>query len=157
MRSKNFQHRTNAVFALLASCLIAVAANAQSCSVSGSLAFGDYTPLLTVHADGLGAMQVTCTGLVTNTPIQISMSASGNGAMTPRAFSGAGSTLGYQLYREPSRTSVWGDGAFGQPLSVNLSPANASVRVPVYGRIFKDQFNFNGAVVSDSLTVTLSF
>jgi spore coat protein U-like protein len=67
--------------------------------------------------------------------------------------SNAGGTLGYQLYRNSSRTQVWGTGANAQ--QVQLLQAGAG-NIPVYGSIPGGQAAAAGSY-TDTVNVTLTF
>jgi spore coat protein U-like protein len=57
-----------------------------------------------------------------------------------RKMSGpGGAVLYYQLYTDPARTLVWGDGTFGSAPNFDLNQSNPSQTLTVYARILPDQ------------------
>lgn len=88
--------------------------------------------------------------------VQISISA-GNGSSFNRYMAGTGDRLHYNVYLDPQRQIVWGDGTGGtQFYSEHAQPNNHVVVVPVYGRIAGAQDVSAGTYV-DRLVVTLDF
>ena len=66
-----------------------------------------------------------------------------------------GNTLTYNLYTDPSRTQVWGDGTGGSNVS-NGSGSGAAQTINVYGRISSGQTVPTGTY-TDTITVTINF
>lgn len=88
--------------------------------------------------------------------VQISISP-GNGGGFNRYMTGTGDLLHYNVYLDPQRQSVWGDGTGGtQFYTEHAQPNNHVVVVPVYGRVAGAQDVLAGAY-SDRLVVTLDF
>jgi spore coat protein U-like protein len=88
--------------------------------------------------------------------VQISLSTGGSGSFN-RHMNGAGEHLNYNLFLDPQRQTVWGDGTAGTRFySEHAQPNNHVVTVPVYGRIFGAQDVGAGSYV-DQLIVTLDF
>ena len=139
------------------------AAASHTCLVSSlPVSFGVYDPLSASALNGTGQVSVTCTlllGSSDSVAYSIQLSAGGAGTYSPRQMSGVGSTLNYNLYRDASRTLVWGDGAGG---TVNASDSYTLGLVPelrsyvVYGRIDSGQ-GATAGVYADSVLVTLDF
>jgi spore coat protein U-like protein len=88
--------------------------------------------------------------------VQISLSA-GHAGRFNRYMSGPGDRLDYNLYMDPQRQTVWGDGTGGTRVySARAQFDNHLVTVPVYGRIFGAQ-DIRAGIYLDSLIVTLDF
>jgi spore coat protein U-like protein len=66
-----------------------------------------------------------------------------------------GYILDYNLYTDPNRMVVWGDGISG--VTVSGSGTGSTVDHPVYGRIPGGQTGAYIGSYSDTITVTLSF
>ena len=114
MRPTALGAATAALLLLMLALPGAARAQGVTCTVSATpVAFGQYLPVVTTPDDSTGSISVSCT---TGAPIQFigySITLSGGGSGNPaarRMLSGA-SQLGYQLYRDAARTSVWGNTA----------------------------------------------
>ena len=138
-----------AVSRLSAACLMfgASAAAAAECNVSPqAVSFGNYDPLGGSAVDGVGNVNVSCD---VQTGFTVSLG-TGNGTVEDRRMTAPASQLAYNLYTDPSRLIVWGDGGSG------LSSVGTNVDLTVYGRIPGAQ-NVQASVYVDSVTVTVSF
>lgn len=124
----------------------------EACAISGStLDFGTYTGGQQNALNGQG--QISYTGCAAGTlVIDFDGGASGD-VQARRMASNAGGTLGYQLYRNSSRTQVWGSGSNAQ--QVQLLQAGAG-NIPVYGTIPGGQAAAAGSY-TDTVNVTLTF
>lgn len=139
-------------------------AQTGSCSVTAqSVAFGAYNPLSATALSSTGSVTVNCqllTGLSLTENYVVSLSSGSSGQFTSRRMSSGANTLNYNLYRELTHTTVWGDGSAGSFTvsdSVVLLPLVPSSRTyTVYGVIAAGQ---NAAVGSylDTISVTLNF
>lgn len=141
---------------LLSTLLLLLASTAQSaCSVNPtSVAFGVYSPFSVTPTDTAGTLRVTCDTVTTG--YTILLSAGGAGSYSPRRLSGSGYLLSYNLYTDPLRTTVWGDGSGG---TVNVAGAFAlagAIDHTVYGRITAGQ-NVGAGAYADTITVTINF
>ena len=68
-----------------------------------------------------------------------------------------GERLSYNLYIDPQRQTVWGDGTGGTRVySEHAQPNNHVVAVPVYGRVFGAQ-DVGAGTYLDNVIVTLDF
>jgi spore coat protein U-like protein len=126
----------------------------SSCGVTANdMAFGNYDPVDTSPLDAATTIDVICTN---GTPYIVSLDPGiGSGAtIAARKMSSGGDTLTYSLYRDASRTLVW-----GQTNSVN-NVAGAGVgavqSLNVYGRAPTNQTAPVGSY-SDTVTVTVSY
>lgn len=138
---------------MLAGCVLIGGAGpswAGTCSLSAiGLSFGDYDVFATLPVEITGSVTVTCTEV---TQYSISLSA-GAGVFDPRSMSGAFSTVAYNLYLDPGRVTVWGDGSPGTSI---LSDTAIGGTYTVYGRIPAGQNAFFGSYM-DSIVVTLTY
>jgi spore coat protein U-like protein len=134
-------------------CLLAVAAptaHSAGCSVSTvGLNFGNYDVFSTLDNDITGSINVTCQ---TSTSYSISLS-SGTGTYASRTMMSAGNLLSYNLYLDPTRLTIWGDGSAGTG-TVNSTGITGSSTV--YGRIPARQ-NAVVGIYADVVIVTVTF
>ncbi len=121
----------------------------SSCTIEGgTLDFGDYVTGQLGDLDGVGEITLTnCEGQVT-----IAMDGGTNGSVAARKMANAGSTLDYQLYRDPSRSQIWGEG--GQAFVGQILASQATLQV--FGRIPGGQSVPPGTYV-DTVNITLTF
>lgn len=130
--------------------VLAAPASAVTCTVTAQgVAFGGYDTLSSSPTDSVGNVQVLCL-----TPISFTVSLdAGSGTYTQRIMTGGADQLGYNLYTDASRVTVWGDG-LGATSSV--SATGVTVDLPVYGRIPAQQ-NVPANSYGDTITVTVSY
>lgn len=120
------------------------------CSINVTdLSFGEYDVFSTLAADITGALSVSCDA---DTPFQVALGA-GSGTFTTRQMHNGPNVLIYNLYTDPTRLSIWGDGSPGTSL---LSTSGTGATYTVYGRIPARQ-NVSAGSYSDTITVTLTF
>lgn len=127
-------------------------AHAAGCTVTTSgLNFGSYDVFSSINDDITATIDVNCPS---GTGYSIWLS-SGSGSFASRALTNGPYVLGYNLYLDPTRLTIWGDGSSGTG-TVSGTGAGANVGTPVYGRIPAGQ---NAAVGSyaDVITVTVTF
>ena len=124
----------------------------EACAISGStLDFGTYTGGQQNALNGQG--QISYSGCAAGTLVIDFDGGTGGDVQARRMASNAGGTLGYQLYRNSSRTQVWGIGANAQQVQL-LQPGAGSI--PVYGSIPGGQAAAAGSY-ADTVNVTLTF
>lgn len=151
--------------ALLALCLAPGAGmGATSCSVaSGNLAFGAYDVFGTTNLDSSAALVVTCrrAGGPPNSTLSIAIGPSASsGAIASRRLRTAGGAdfLGYNLFRDATRTAVWGNTAGVDTMVQTISvPNNGSIQVSttIFGRIPAGQ-DVRMGTYSDSVTISVT-
>lgn len=132
---------------------VGVSATVQAtCSVSASpLAFGTYN---SAQLDGSTNLSVSCTNGTTYT-IGLDAGAGTGATTTARELTGpASATLGYTLYSDAGRTSVWGANT-GTDTVAGTGNGSAQT-ISVYGRIPLGQLPTPGAY-SDVVTATLTY
>ena len=136
-----------------------------SCSMSATTtSFGVYNPLSATPQDGAGSVTVSCKGLL-GLPIHIldgytiRLSTGSSGSYATRQMVGLGYQLGYNLYTNPGRTTVWGDGSGGTAVLsyatiVDLFPYAQTYSI--YGRITAGQ-NVPPGSYADTIVVTIDY
>ena len=150
----------------LALCIVAGAANATPfCRVvsAGGLAFGNYDPLSPVPNDTSVTVRVACDGHGTaeSVMLDIGLGTGGNSGSTHGRRMGhtSGSdSLQYDLFRDPGRSSVWGNTSGLDTVTRMLDvPAQgtASVTFTIYARAPAHQ-DVRAGSYSDSVQLTLS-
>lgn len=131
----------------------------SSCNVSGTtLNFGStIDPLGTaVPLDAASTLTVTCSN---TTPYAVSLNAGTNAGgasnFSARTLKSGSNTLGYQLYLDSGRTTVWGDGTASSSTKSGTGSGSAQT-LQVYGRIP----TLSGVVpgtYTDTVTVTITY
>ena len=121
---------------------------AVTCNVqSNGVAFGAYDTLGLAPLDGVGNIHISCDAA---TSFTIGLG-SGSGSYQQRSMTGGPSRLQYNLYRDSSRLSAWGEG-----LGNDVSATGINVDSTVYGRIPARQ-NVTAGVYVDTIAVTISY
>jgi spore coat protein U-like protein len=138
-----------------AAALIALAgwasAASGACSVSPSgVHFGVYDPSSGTALDGAGNIAVTCTTLTTFT---VSLS-TGTGNYSQRRMTSGPGSLNYNLYVDPVRLLVWGDGTGGSQTVPSIFVLGANL--PIYGRLPARQSPRAGTYL-DTIVVTVTY
>lgn len=120
--------------------------------------FGIYMPLQSAPLDVTGSITVRCMAQPGSYAVTLGPGTSGD--FTARTLSaGAAGVLLYNLFRDPARVQIWGDGT---PPTFTVAGSRASrgrpteTNHPLYGRIFPDQAPEPG-VYTDNLLVTVLF
>lgn len=157
---------------ILHAALLAAAGHAcgAGCTVSSSgLAFGQYQPL--TFGGKLGSAAVTsdatisvaCTGIVSGGPYTITLgpSVAGSGDRIGTRYMSnpaGGPDMAFNVYLDPSYTSVWGDGiTAGAVLQGSIAPGDSNQSWTVYGRIPGGQNTLTPGNYSAALTITISY
>lgn len=130
------------------------------CNVSTTgVNFGSYDILSSVPTDSTGSIIVSCNGNVPSVTILIGASPN-SGTFWPRDMrSGLSPSymLAYNLYADPGRSAVWGDGTLGtQTVIIQPVTKRTVYTETVYARIPAKQDIYYGPY-SDSLTVTINW
>ena len=134
---------------------------AAVCEVSATgVAFGGYDAISDGHVDTLGTITVTCTGTAGD-PVTLDLALSaGNGTFSGRHMTDGSHTMLYNLYKDPSRSQVWGDGTGGTGTVTDAFTMGSSTEVKsytVYGRIFGSQNQLVVQSYTDNVMVTLAY
>lgn len=130
--------------------LAARPALAASCTVSSSgVAFGAYDPTDAADTRGTGTVRLSC-----DASVSASVALSGGGGSTiDHAMSNGVSQLGYALYADAQRSTIWGDGTGG---SQTVSFDGTAVDHAIYGAIPARQRVTAGSY-TDTITLTVSY
>lgn len=137
---------------LLATTLLGASLSAwpATCSVSTTgVNFGSYDVFSNVNSDGAGSVSVSCDAAASYS-IAIS---SGNGPYALRLMVSGTHQLAYNLYRDASRSTIWGDGTGG---SAVVSGSGTGATHTVYGRIPSRQNVYAGSY-SDNIVVIVTY
>jgi spore coat protein U-like protein len=132
------------------------------CNVSSTgVAYGVYDPNSSSPTNAAGNIHVFCTVLVVSvlSQINISLSTGGSGTFASRKMSGGTDQLNYNLYKDASHTTVWGDGTGGTGIFTDnllIAVLGTSVDHTIYGSIPAGQYVSAGSY-SDTITVTVEF
>ena len=141
---------------------------ATVCSVQTlGVAFGSYEIVVPSPTDANGSIELVCT--YEPTPggppplIAVYFSAGSSGNLNDRRMNSATDVLRYNLYTDPARTQIWGDGTGGtsfQTAQIRVGPgvgnATRSELFTIYGRIPPLQ-SVDSGTYSDTIVVTVEF
>jgi spore coat protein U-like protein len=121
-----------------------------------SVNFGSYDIFSTTPTDSTGAVSVYCNqeNLIT---ASIGPSAT-SGSFNPRQMRLSTGTdlMDYNLYRDTSRTQIWGDGTGGTFMVSGAVARKGTANYTVYGRIPAGQ-DISAGLYMETLTVTLTW
>jgi spore coat protein U-like protein len=134
-------------------------AHAINCRVTlVAMNFGIYTPLTTTHVDVMGQVNLRCQAQPGSFTVTISTGVSGDHTLRTM-LSATADILNYNLYRDASRTQIWGDGS---PPTFTVSGVRpnrgrpTTYNYPIYGRVFANQAP-NAGIYNDDPLVTVLF
>jgi len=130
---------------------------AQSCDINVTpMAFGSLDGFPATVVDSAGSVNINCDPQVSYL-IRMDAGRNSNGGFTVRKMIllGGSETMEYNLYRDSSRTMIWGDGTGGSSIVTGMG-AGVTQDVPVYGRIHAGQ-NLMAGKYTDSITVTVEW
>ena len=132
------------------------AAAQGSCTISvTSVSFGSYNVFNTSALDSSGSITYNCNNKANG--ISISLGKGSSSTFSPRTMTKGAEALGYNLYMDASRTSVWGDGTPGTSVYSRTNPPNNSnVSLPIYGRVGAAQ-DVSAGTYSDTVLATINF
>lgn len=110
-----------------------------SCTVSADpLSFGSLSPLMG-PVDAVGEIEVSCIGLTTALDsISLRLSTGVSGTYASRQLRNGVNVLPYNLYSDPARTVVWGNGTGGSSeleVQNQFSLITWTTSAPVYARV----------------------
>jgi spore coat protein U-like protein len=125
-----------------------------------SISFGNYNVFSSTPADTVGTITVNCGRRVVQVNVTLGVSQT-SGAFIPRQMrrSAGSDRLSYNIYTDPARTTIFGNGTGGTS-DVRLHrppgpPANWSQIITTYGRIPPGQ-DVSVGTYSDTLSVTVT-
>lgn len=129
----------------------------KNCTITTApVTFGAYDPVAanaTAPLDGTGTITVTCTkGAVATVGLNPGSNAQGT---TRRMSQGAAAYLTYELYKDSSHSTVWGD-TLDTALDVPAAPNRNPRDFPVYGRVPQAQDASVGSY-TDTVVATVNF
>jgi spore coat protein U-like protein len=116
------------------------------------VSFGNYDPFSNVAQESAGNVSVTCD---IGTIYTVTLSP-GGGTYASRTMTGPGIPLSYNLFTDPTRVLVWGDGTSGTLAVPGTSTGLAATNHAVYGRIPARQ-NVPVGSYADTVIVTVTF
>ena len=141
-----------------ASASLAVSASvSKNCTISTApVNFGAYDPVTanaTAPLDGTGTVTITCTK---GAPAKVGLNPGSNGEGTTRRMSGSASAyLTYELYKDTTHSTVWGD-TVDTALDVPAAPNRNPRSFTVYGRVAAAQDATVGTY-TDTVVATVNF
>lgn len=134
-------------------------AHAINCRVTlVAMSFGTYSPMTASNVDVMGQVNIRCQAQPGSFTVTIGPGLSGNQLARTLVTTGPG-ILNYNLYRDPARMQIWGDGS---PPTFTVSGVRSSqgrptvYNYPIYGRIFAGQTPDPG-MYNDNPVVTVLF
>jgi spore coat protein U-like protein len=153
---------------LAAVCMLPVAASAKSspgvvCSLAvTALQFGDYVPYRIGATDSTATLVVTCT---TSSPtigqVDGSIAMGGASPASDRTIGNGVHALQYQLYLDPARSRIWGNGIDqGNILPITgivSSAAPFRQTITIYGRIPGRNMSAAAVDYAGVMTATLDY
>lgn len=147
--------------ARLVCCTLALALSgalhAATCSVNASpVAFGAYSPFNLLPLDTTGDIQVSCSDVLLAMSYTLRLDPGGGGSYAPRRLAGGGYSLDYNLYTDPARTLIWGDGSASTLTVTGAFAVSGTANHPVHGRVFARQ-NVASGSYADTITVTIDY
>ncbi|WP_340122623.1 spore coat U domain-containing protein [Methylobacter svalbardensis] len=133
-----------------------------NCTVSATgVAFGNYNATNSSPTDAAGNVRVRCTVLLVSVGAQtnISLDTGGSGSFAPRKMSSGANLLSYNLYKENTHTTVWGDGTGGTGIWTDnalIAVLGTNIDHTIYGSIPAGQYVAAGSY-ADTITVTVEY
>ena len=131
-------------------------ARSTSCTISAnSVSFGNYNVFSGTALDSTGTITYRCNSAAANITIALSKGASST--FNPRVMTKASESLGYNLFLNAARTTIWGDGTSGTSVYTRANPPNNNnVNVTIYGRVPADQ-DVSAGSFGDTISATINF
>lgn len=168
--SHKWSSRGRRTAALLLTLAAVGQAHAAGCTVSSSgLAFGAYQPLTfpgkltSATVTSNASVSVVCAGIVNGGTYTIALGPSTMGggnriSMRYLANANGGDYMAFNVYRDASYSTIWGDGVTaGNVLSGTLPSGDSNQSYTVYGRIAAGQNMLKAGSFSGPLTMTLTY
>jgi spore coat protein U-like protein len=139
--------------------LAALSARAvPSCSfgIVTGVSFGAYDALNTSPLDQTGSITFQCTDLGAGT-VTVDLSTGNSGSYAAREMRKGADSLQYNLYRDVSRTQIWGDGTAGTFHFGPFAPTDGvDETVTIFGRVPARQSSPVGTY-TDTVVATINF
>jgi spore coat protein U-like protein len=129
---------------------------AAKCTIdTTSVIFGSYNVFASAPVDSTGSVRYNCNGGAKN--VQITITRGRSATFLQRSLRRGADNLGYNLFLDPSRTAIWGDGTGGSHAYYGGNPPNKTdVNVTIYGRIPPGQ-DVGAGKYSDNVVVAIDF
>lgn len=123
-----------------------------TCDVAANdLDFGDYDPIVAAHLDAATTLSVTCTN---GTAFNIGLDLGAGATPSVRLMADGANTLSYTLYRDASRTQLWGQ-TIGSNTRTGTGTGTAAT-IDLYGRVPMQQTAPSGDY-EDTVTVRVTW
>ncbi len=106
--------------------------------------------LLNANFDATSTITVTCT---TGAGYTVALNGGGGGNVNARRMINGANNVGYQLYKESARTTIWGDAGAATVAGTGNGTAQT---LTVYGRV-ASQTTPPAGTYADSVTVTVTY
>jgi spore coat protein U domain-containing protein, fimbrial subunit CupE1/2/3/6 len=148
---------TRLVTITLAALGLMPAAAEAACNISTTAVnFGTYNVFAATPDDATGRVRFRCNG--SSPPsVTIHLDKGGSASFNPRQLRQGTEALGYNLYLDSTRTTIWGDGTGGSQAFVQASPpVNTFIDLNVFGRIPAGQ-DVSSGTYSNVVTATIFF
>lgn len=149
------------VIVLFCLLVFALPAAAFNCSVNATgLNFGSYDVFSPTPKDATATITVSCNAPLQNplTPVVVSLSPGTSGSFAQRRLqrTGGPDQLAYNIFTNPSFSTVWGDGNSSSQTQSSIINRTAPWVATLYGRIPARQ-NVSAGSYSDLITVTVDW
>jgi spore coat protein U-like protein len=122
-------------------------------SVTAGISFGTYDVFAPAPLDTTGYISYKCTG---HASVQISLTRGQSTTYAARTLRYGADLLQYNLFIDPARTLVWGDGTEGTGMFTDSGSGLKRDNLPIYARMRAGQDARPGAYI-DSVTVVIDF
>ena len=145
------------------STVVVTASIPPSCTIgTAAIAFVAYDPVnanATSPDDQMGDIVIRCTKGASGITVGLGNGANNTGSQRRMVNSADPSTtLNYEVYKEPGRTTVWGPGDGGSlRAGSDLDGTGSNVTVTMYGRIPPHQLQATAGTYTDTLVSTILF
>ncbi len=144
------------MLALVIGTLYASDAHAQACTISAtSVNFGTYNVFAGSDVASTGTVTYRCNGSAHNITVALTQGASAT--FNPRQMQKGAEALTYNLFRDASHSTIWGDGTSGTSVyQIANPPNNTNVNLTVYGSVSAGQ-DVSAGTFSDTVTAVINF
>lgn len=153
-----------AILLALAAAAAAPADATVSCTVNPApLAFGSFTPIDNAVHDSDTTIAVDCASDVGSEQASVTVALDGGtgGQVSRRQMQSGGSGLRYNIFTDPARTIIWGDGGGGiipgAVLTLAVPGQPQRQEFTAYGRVEAGQSSVPVGVYTDSVVVTVAY
>jgi spore coat protein U-like protein len=126
-----------------------------SCTITAvGVSFGTYDVFSGSALDSTGSVTYNCISVLTT--ITINLSRGGAPTFSPRQMFRSGEALGYNLYLDAARMTIWGDATSGTSHYAVTPVLLSNVTVTIYGRIPARQ-DVSAGSYTDTVVATINF